>query len=136
MENKKCKICTYSNPKTKLTYNLVQEDLLCLNCYKNQFLRPEAIYVTNIKNETLEGMYKEKCYIDESTGYYKFKNTDKPVHIWVMEKKIGRTIRNGEVVHHINGNKLDNSSANLMLFKNQKDHQSWHEKQKNDTGNW
>jgi hypothetical protein len=24
----------------------------------------------------------------------------------------------------------------LMLFKNQKDHQSWHEKQKNDTGNW
>lgn len=39
MEKKQCKICGRTNPKTKVTYNLVQEALLCLDCYGGQFTR-------------------------------------------------------------------------------------------------
>ena len=37
-------------------------------------------------------------------------------HILVAEKKIGRRLHVNEVVHHINGNKLDNSPENLEVI--------------------
>ena len=32
-----CKVCKRTNSETKLTYNTVQGDFLCLDCYRNQF---------------------------------------------------------------------------------------------------
>ena len=37
-------------------------------------------------------------------------------HRLVMEQKIGRRLRKGEVVHHVNGNGMDNRPDNLELF--------------------
>ena len=39
-------------------------------------------------------------------------------HQLIMEKHIGRYIRKGEVVHHIDGNKSNNDINNLMLLTN------------------
>jgi hypothetical protein len=66
-----------------------------------------------------------KTYIDES-GYLRFKDTDKLVHRWAAEKKSGRSLKPGEVVHHRNRNKLDNSHGNLRVFKNQDAHDKAH----------
>jgi hypothetical protein len=47
-------------------------------------------------------------------------------HRVVMEQMIGRSLRAGEVVHHIDGNKLNNDPANLQLFASQAEHARHH----------
>lgn len=43
-------------------------------------------------------------------------------HRWVMEQHLGRYLEPGEVVHHIDGNPLNNALSNLQLFATQSDH--------------
>ncbi len=38
-------------------------------------------------------------------------------HRLIMERKIGRKLKKGEVIHHINGNPSDNRIKNLILCK-------------------
>lgn len=45
-------------------------------------------------------------------------------HVLIMEKKIGRYIKKGEIIHHINGRRGDNRIENLLLCKNDKEHKS------------
>lgn len=43
-------------------------------------------------------------------------------HIVVMERKLGRPLHDGEVVHHIDENKLNYDEDNLELYASQADH--------------
>lgn len=43
-------------------------------------------------------------------------------HRLVMERMIGRRLLRGEVVHHKDGNKLNNAPENLQLFAKNSDH--------------
>lgn len=47
-------------------------------------------------------------------------------HRFVAEQKIGRPLRTGEVVHHIDENRTNNNPDNLMVFKNHGDHIRFH----------
>jgi hypothetical protein len=68
-----------------------------------------------------------KTYIDNN-GYRRFKDSNKLVHRYVMEKKLGRKLKYGEIVHHIDRNKLNNLPENLEVFANQDEHQEHHNK--------
>jgi len=47
-------------------------------------------------------------------------------HRKIVEDFLKRKLTSKEVVHHINSNRKDNSLNNLMIFKNQKEHSSFH----------
>ena len=49
----------------------------------------------------------------------------KRLHRYLMEQKLGRPLMNNEVVHHIDGNKFNNSIDNLELISRSK-HMSIH----------
>lgn len=62
------------------------------------------------------------------SGYLKFKDSGKSVHRWAAEKKMGRKLKSGEVVHHKNRDKTDNSASNLRVLPSQKEHYKLHKK--------
>lgn len=72
----------------------------------------------------------------DKKGYYRFKGSGRPVHRWAAEKKLGRSLRSSEVVHHKNRNKGDNRPGNLWVFGSQKEHHQTHKKDKKRFGFW
>lgn len=71
---------------------------------------------------------------DKKSGYIRTYCPDHPKaikgyvreHVLVMEKYLGRYLKSGEVVHHINGIGDDNRIENLMLFPSNRDHLHYH----------
>jgi len=49
-------------------------------------------------------------------GYLRYKDSNYLVHKRVKEKELGRRLLKGEIIHHINRNKLDNRPQNLELL--------------------
>ena len=87
----------------------------------------------------LRGSYKEPMttfYID-SSGYKQIwcgkqegsrgrKDGYRAEHHLVAEDLMGRALLPGEVVHHLDGDKLNNSPENLHVCSSQKEHRSIH----------
>ena len=78
----------------------------------------------------LSKLFKDK------KGYKCFSDSGIPVHRYVAERKLGRNLKKGEVVHHINRNKTDNRRKNLWVFRSQKKHDSAHRRDKKRFGRW
>jgi hypothetical protein len=60
-------------------------------------------------------------YIDED-GFFRFKGSHILVHRWAAEQKLGRKLRDGEIVHHRDRNKLNNLPDNLYITNEHHQH--------------
>jgi hypothetical protein len=47
-------------------------------------------------------------------------------HVLIAETAIGKPIRDGAIVHHVNGKKDDNRNENLVICENEEYHQLLH----------
>lgn len=74
-----------------------------------------------------------------SNGYVLVKRPDHPdadcrgyvyEHRLVAAEKLGRLLRSGEVVHHIDGDKTNNAPANLQVHRSGNVHRHQHAKRK------
>jgi len=75
-------------------------------------------------------MLSKKTYTDKN-GYKRFKDSNKYVHRWVVEKRVERKLTSDEVVHHKNRNKSDNRPSNLYGYlgkDGRKKHSETHKK--------
>lgn len=74
---------------------------------------------TKIKNGTLYSGERHPAWKDEIIcgGYVfiKISGKKKALHRHLVEKRIGRKLKRHEVVHHIDGDRTNNNSENLLL---------------------
>ena len=89
-----------------------------------------SINAINKKIKKLGLKIKWKYTYISSEGYLvncEDRNNKYLVHRKVMEDKLGRKLKSSEIVHHIDGNKLNNDPDNLMLVT-RKEHINIHRK--------
>jgi len=65
-------------------------------------------------------------HLGKGSGKTYTKTYGRHTHRIVAEHMLGRSLKVGEVVHHIDGNKRNNSPSNLMIFATQAEHAKWH----------
>lgn len=113
-----CKNCGRLGDKTrKFSGGIYLQQQFCDNACKSEFQKKEAH--ARFQNGEIAEHVKRHGYVWISipalaspTGVKK----GMLKHRWVMEQKIGRTLRPEETVHHINGDRSDNRIENLELF--------------------
>jgi uncharacterized protein with WD repeat len=72
-------------------------------------------------------MYKNIGTIVIHQGYKYIKESEliwKPLHCYVVEKYIGYKLKKEWIVHHIDGNSLNNDLSNLYIFRKKGYHSS------------
>lgn len=127
----------------KCTFNLNRSNFRNFFKSNNQFRKGKVPWNKGIPFESMKGeknpRFKGYSYISDR-GYKYIKTEDgstntwnfyRPEHIIVVEKYLGRKISRtkngkGEGVHHIDGNKLNNDISNLLVYKDEKEHRSFH----------
>jgi hypothetical protein len=98
-------------------------DVLCDQCGGSfEILRCQ--WRKSLKHFCCTECYKEYLRNPE----YRENRTGQRIGRAVMSEHLGRGLRPGEVVHHVDGDDMNNGLENLMLFKSHGEHLAYHHK--------
>jgi hypothetical protein len=99
------------------------KSIRCLSCAKKGLLNPTfGKHAYNYNGGTICKSGSRKIKYLET----KIKGKRKKIHRYIMEQYLGRDLLPTEIIHHINGDGLDNRIENLMLLSNVKEHKRKH----------
>lgn len=87
----------------------------------NEELNPDRMRL-----ETRKKISKKQKDKKQNSGKTYEKTLGKHTHRIVAEKKLGRKLKPGEIVHHKDENKRNNDPNNIEVFKNQAEHARHH----------
>lgn len=121
--NRKCKSCGLSGRTFKMTKKRVVSEETKRKLSKTMKGRFVGENAGNWKGGRHVYHGYRYCYVPEHPK--RINNCYVSEHILVIEKIIGRYLKNDEVVHHMDGDKLNNKIENLMLML-RKEHSKLH----------
>ena len=119
-------VCAWCFQSMKVSPSHYRKDnYCCTQCWKDASAAAcRARNKTLMTPEIREKLREAKLGKGEGKTYTK--TFGRHTHRIVAEQLLGRPLRPGEVVHHIDGNKRNNDPSNLMVFASQKEHAAWH----------
>ena len=123
----KCEECGSTTRMPPSQFKRSEHHFCCRKCrmqYLNRTLNPHRME----NHKTREKIRMARLGQGEGKTYTK--TFGRHTHRIVAEQILGRPLKKGEVVHHIDGNKRNNDPSNLMVFKTQAEHAQWHAEHK------
>jgi hypothetical protein len=101
----------------------ISKKFCACGCGQTTTTTPQGLHRTYIRGHNRRGV--GKGWIEGGYRYLYVEDAKIAEHRHVVEQNLGRKLGSNEVVHHVNGNKLDNALVNLVVLS-RSEHQRLH----------